>query len=123
MSDERDERPRDDDASPADDRDRSRTGWTERRVVTVIAEAVLHERLLNDLRGWGVEGLTVVRAEGDPFGSRVGDVEGGFLRIECVVGAQVADRVLEGLSERYLGRFKVVAYDHAVRVVRGAKYP
>ncbi|MDZ7707893.1 MAG: hypothetical protein U5J97_08385 [Trueperaceae bacterium] len=97
--------------------------WTERRVVTVIAEAVLYERLLHDLRAWGVGGLTVVPAEGDPFGSRVGDVEGGFLRIECVVGTQVADRVLRGLSERYLSRFKVVAYDHAVRVVRGAKYP
>ena len=123
MNDEDDGRPRGDDAIPASDGNRSRTGWTERRVVTVIAEAVLHERLLHDLRDWGVEGLTVVRAEGDPFGSRVGDVEGGFLRIECVVGEHVADRVLEGLSERYLGRFKVVAYDHAVRVVRGAKYP
>lgn len=123
MSDESDERPNADEAITAPDGDRSRKGWTERRVVTVIAEAVLHERLLHDLRAWGVEGLTVVRAEGDPFGSRVGDVEGGFLRIECVVGTHVADRVLEGLSERYLGRFKVVAYDHAVRVVRGAKYP
>ena len=123
MSDEHEGRPPGDDASPGPGGDRARTGWTERRVVTVIAEAVLHERLLHDLRGWGVEGLTVVRAEGDPFGSRVGDVEGGFLRIECVVGEHVADRVLAGLSERYLGRFKVVAYDHAVRVVRGAKYP
>jgi len=123
MSDEHEGRPPGDDASPGPGGDRARTGWTERRVVTVIAEAVLHERLLHDLRGWGVEGLTVVRAEGDPFGSRVGDVEGGFLRIECVVGEHVADRVLEGLSERYLGRFKVVAYDHSVRVVRGAKYP
>jgi hypothetical protein len=48
--------------------------------VTVIAEAVLEERLLADLRRWGVGGLTLVRAEGDPFGSRVGDVEGAFLR-------------------------------------------
>jgi len=123
MSDERDERSRDEDAATDASERPPRPAWTERRVVTVIAEAVLHERLLHDLRAWGVEGLTVVRAEGDPFGSRVGDVEGGFLRIECVVGAQVADHVLHGLSERYLGRFKVVAYDHTVRVVRGAKYP
>lgn len=96
---------------------------TERRLVTVIAEAVLEDRVLHDLRTWGVEGLTLVRAEGDPFGSRVGDVEGGFLRIECVVGASVAERVLKGLAARYFHRFKVIAYDHAVRVVRGAKYP
>lgn len=97
--------------------------FSERRLVTVIAEAVLEERLLRDLRAWGVEGLTVVRAEGDPFGSRVGDVAGAFLRIECLVADATAQRVLDGLAGGYLGRFKVVAYDHAVRVVRGAKYP
>jgi nitrogen regulatory protein P-II 2 len=97
--------------------------WSERRLVTVIAEAVLEDRLLADLRRWGVGGLTVVRAEGDPFGSRVGDVEGAFLRLECVVGEATAERVLNGLAASYLERFKVVAYDHPVRVVRGAKYP
>lgn len=97
--------------------------WTERRLVTVIAEAVLEDRLLADLRRWGVGGLTVVRAEGDPFGSRVGDIAGAFLRLECVVGEATAERVLSGLAARYLERFKVVAYDHPVRVVRGAKYP
>lgn len=94
----------------------------QRRLVTVIAEAVLEDRLLRDLRAWGVGGLTVVRAEGDPFGSRVGDVEGGFLRIECLASEATATRVLERLAEGYLERFKVVAYDHAVRVVRGSKY-
>lgn len=95
----------------------------ERRLVTVIAEAVLEERLTADLRRWGVGGLTLVRAEGDPHGSRVGDIEGAFLRIECVVSADVAERVLSALDQHYLERFKVIAYDHPVRVVRGAKYP
>jgi len=97
--------------------------YFERRLVTVIAEAVLEERLVADLRRWGVTGLTLVRAEGDPHGSRVGDVAGAFLRIESVVSGEVAERVLEGLERAYLPRFKVVAYDHPVRVVRGAKYP
>jgi nitrogen regulatory protein P-II 2 len=97
--------------------------WTERRLVTVIAEAVLEERLLADLRRWGVGGITVTRVEGDPFGSRLGDVAGAFLRIECVAADATAERVLAGLASGYLERFKVVAYDHAVRVVRGAKYP
>lgn len=97
--------------------------FTERRLVTVIAEAVLEERLLADLRRWGIGGLTLVRAEGDPFGSRVGDVAGAFLRIECIASVEVAERVLTGLERSYLPRFKVVAFDHPVRVVRGAKYP
>lgn len=98
-------------------------GFAERRLVTVIAEGVLEERLLEDLRRWGVGGLTASRVEGDPLGSRVADVAGAFVKFECVVTDAVADRVLLGLAEAYFKRFKVVAYDHPVRVVRPEKYP
>jgi nitrogen regulatory protein P-II 2 len=98
------------------------SGLAERRLLTVIAEAVVEERLLRDLRAWGVGGFSVSRSEGDPFGSRVADVEGAFVRVECIVSEATAVRVLGELARRYLERFKVVAYDHAVRVVRGEKY-
>jgi nitrogen regulatory protein P-II 2 len=97
-------------------------GFSERRLLTVIAESVLEDRLLDDLRRWGVRGLTASRAEGDPFGSRVADIAGAFVRFECVVPNHVAERVLSELSAAYFPRFKVVAYDHAVRVVRPEKY-
>jgi len=98
------------------------TNFSERRLLTVIAEAVLEERLLRDLTRWGVTGFTVSRNEGDPYGSRVADVEGSFVRIESIVSDSVASEALTQLAERYLSRFKVVAYDHPVRVVRGEKY-
>ncbi len=97
-------------------------GFAERRLLTVIAESVLEERLLSDLKRWGVHGLTTSRAEGDPFGSRVADISGAFVRFECVVPSEVADHVLARLAAIYFPRFKVVAYDHAVRVVRAEKY-
>ena len=96
--------------------------FAERRLLTIIAEAVVEERLLRDLRSWGVGGFSVGRSEGDPFGSRVADVEGAFVRIECIISEATAERVLRELAQRYLERFKVVAYDHPVRVVRGEKY-
>jgi len=96
--------------------------FSERRLVTITAEAVVEERLLHDLRAWGVKGFSVSRSEGDPFGSRVADVAGSFVRIECIVTSETAERVLERLAEGYLQRFKVVAYDQPVRVVRGDKY-
>jgi len=98
------------------------SSFSERRLVTIVAEAVIEERLLRDLRAWGVQGFTVGRSEGDPFGSRVADVEGSFVRIECIVSNATAERVLERLAEVYLSRFKIVAYDQVVRVVRGDKY-
>jgi nitrogen regulatory protein P-II 2 len=97
-------------------------GFGQRLLLTVIAEGVIEERLLADLRRWGVGGLTTSRVEGDPFGSRVADVAGAFVRMECVVPEEVSTRVLEGLAEAYFGRYKVIAYDHPVRVVRGDKY-
>lgn len=103
--------------------ERSRTvQFAERRLLVVIAESVLEERLLTDLRRWGVGGLSSSRVEGDPFGSRVGDIAGAFVRFECVVSSDVAERSLAGLEASYFPRFKVVAYDHAVRVVRPDKY-
>jgi len=44
------------------------------------------------------------------------------VRMECVVPEAVSTRVLEGLAEAYFGRYKVIAYDHPVRVVRQDKY-
>lgn len=93
-----------------------------RYLLTVIAESVIEERLLVDLRRWGVQALTTSRVEGDPFGSRVADVAGAFVRMECVVPEDVSARVLQGLAEGYFGRFKVIAYDHPVRVVRRDKF-
>lgn len=97
-------------------------GFEQRLLLTVIAEGVIEERLLADLRRWGVQGLTASRVEGDPFGSRVADVAGAFVRMECVVPHEVSTRVLEGLAAAYFGRYKVIAYDHPVRVVRGDKF-
>lgn len=94
----------------------------QRHLLTVIAESVVEARLLDDLRRWGVRGLTTSRAEGDPFGSRVADVAGAFVRMECVVPEAVATRVLRELAAAYFGRFKVIAYDHPVRVVRRDKF-
>lgn len=96
--------------------------FAQRRLLTIIAEAVVEERLLRDLRTWGVGGFSVGRSEGDPFGSRVADVQGAFVRIECIVSDTTAEKVLNQLAQSYLQRFKVVAYDHPVRVVRGEKY-
>jgi nitrogen regulatory protein P-II 2 len=97
-------------------------GFAERRLLTVIAEGVIEGRLLDDLIRWGVTGTTTSRVEGDPLGSRVADVAGSFVRFECLVTEAVAERALRGLAASYFGRFKVVAYDQPVRVVRADKY-
>ncbi len=91
--------------------------------VTIVAEALLEERLVRDIRGLGARGhtLTEVRGEGSR-GVRASEWEGRNVQIETLVSASVAESILEALAERYFPYFAVVAYVTTVEVVRGEKY-
>jgi len=99
-----------------------RDGRTQLSLVTVIGEAVLEERLLRDLRELGARGWTVdhVRGEGSR-GTRASALDGN-VRVETLVRAELADRILDHLSAHYFPHFAVIAFVHPVEVVRGDKY-
>jgi len=92
-------------------------------LLTIIGEAVLEDRLLRDLREFGVRGWTLdpVRGEGSR-GTRASTIEGGNLRIETLVTAELADRILDHVAEQYFPHFAVIAFTHPVDVVRGEKF-
>jgi nitrogen regulatory protein PII len=91
--------------------------------VTIVAEALLEERLLRELRGLGARGWTLgeVRGEGSR-GVRASEWEGRNVKIESLVSAEVAERVLAHVAEAYFAHYAVVAYVESVEVVRGDKY-
>ncbi len=91
--------------------------------VTIVAEALLEERLLREIRELGARGYTVgqVRGEGSR-GVRASEWEGKNVRIETLVSAEVADRILAHIAEEYFEHYAVVAYLSDVQVVRGEKY-
>ncbi len=91
--------------------------------VTIVAEALLEERLLREIRELGAQGYTVgqVRGEGSR-GVRASEWEGKNVRIETLVSAEVADRILTHIAEEYFEHYAVVAYLSDVQVVRGEKY-
>lgn len=91
--------------------------------VTIVAEALLEERLVREIRTLGARGHTLadVRGEGSR-GVRASEWEGRNVQIETLVSASVAERILEVLAERYFPYFAVVAYVTTVEVVRGEKY-
>jgi nitrogen regulatory protein P-II 2 len=93
------------------------------RRVTIVAEHVLEDRLVRELREAGARGHTIseVRGEGSR-GVRASEWEGKNVRIETLVAADTADRILERLAERYFPSYAVVAYVDSVEVVRGDKY-
>jgi len=93
------------------------------KLVTVVGEAVLEARLLTLIRDAGATGHSLTRVEGEGSrGVRAGDFEGRNVKIETLVTAAVAERILDRLAERYFHHFAVVAYTADVSVVRGEKY-
>ena len=93
------------------------------KLVTIVAETVLRDRITARLLEWGATGWTVTRSDGrGSRGIRTGDVPGEGVRIETLVTTDVAARILEEVAERYFADYAVIAWVTEVEVVRGEKY-
>jgi nitrogen regulatory protein P-II 2 len=93
------------------------------RLITIVAEEVLENHLIRDLKTAGASGWTVSTAHGQGSrGLRSGTSGGGNIRIETVVTEEVADHILERLAEHWFPQYSVVAWVENVQVVRGEKY-
>lgn len=91
--------------------------------VTVVAEAVLEQRLLRDVQATGARGWTVSEARGQGTRSvRASEWEGANVRLETLVTPDVAQRLLAVLARDYFPHFAVVAWTSEVHVIRGEKY-
>lgn len=96
---------------------------TRLKLVTIIAEAILEERLINELRKLGARGYTVGRVRGEGTrGIHASDWEGDNLRIETLVGPEVADRIMNHLAGTYFQDYAVIVYSVDAEVIRGEKY-
>jgi hypothetical protein len=119
-----------DHAAPADPAADPATGSTagSRRhtalsLVTVVTEALLERRLIEDLTDLGVTGYTMTSARGrGSRGSRAGDIEGGNVRFEVIASDELAEALLNRVAERYFEHYAVAAWLSRVEVLRGDKY-
>jgi nitrogen regulatory protein P-II 2 len=93
------------------------------KLVTIIAEAVLEARLVREVRELGATGHTLSRVHGEGSrGVRASEWEGGNIRIETLVGDDLADRILHHVAKNYFEHYAVVAFVTDVAVIRGDKY-
>ena len=53
---------------------------------------------------------------------RVSELLGANIKLETIVSAAVADKLLEVLAVEYFPQFAVIAYISPVSVIRGDKY-
>lgn len=93
------------------------------KLVTIVAEAVLEDRLIQEIRQLGARGYSIshVRGEGSR-GVRASEWEGRNIKLETIVSEPVAGRIMEHLAAHYFALYAVIAYVMDVEVVRGEKY-
>jgi hypothetical protein len=92
-------------------------------LLTIVAEGVLEARLVRDLRSAGAVGWTITTARGvGPRSRRVGDLDGGNVRIESLVSHAVAEQMMERLAADYFPHYAIVAWIADVEVHRTERY-
>ena len=92
-------------------------------LVTIIAEGVLRDRIVEAISALGARGYTIVEVHGR--GARGVSEQfwyGAQVRIETLVSADTADAILDHLQANYFADYSVVAYASDVRVARPEKY-
>jgi nitrogen regulatory protein PII len=94
------------------------------KLVTIICEAILEERVVELLRESGAHGHTAfnVRGSGNQ-GERTADIaETGNVQIQVIVKPAVAATMLERLHRELFAAYAMVAYESEVRVMRPEKF-
>lgn len=96
---------------------------TSLKLLVIIAEVVLEEQILLEIKNLGAKGYTLseVRGEGSR-GIRTSEWERKNIKIETMVSPEVADDILTCLSEKYFSDYAVTVYVYDVGVARGEKY-
>jgi len=93
------------------------------RKVTVIAERVLRDDLLELLKRHGASGWTLTAVEGEGSrGIRASEWEGRSVQIDTLVSPQAAEAIMEEIGRIYFSDWSVIVYAAEVEVLRGEKY-
>jgi hypothetical protein len=95
-----------------------------RKLVTIVTEAALERRLVDDLKRLGAHGYTISEARGE--GSRgirsAGWDASSNIRVEVVCDAATAERVARHLQAHYYDHYAMILYLSDVGVLRPDKF-
>jgi len=96
----------------------------EKCLLTVICEAVLEARLLDDLQRLGAPGWTVsdARGRGNRGVRNAGWDNDGNVRIEVVCSRTLAEKLSQHVQQQYYADYAMICYLSAVEVLRPEKF-
>ena len=92
-------------------------------LVTIITESLFKEKIRKILRDKGATGHTLTNCQGEGSrGSGAPDWEGPNIKIEAIVTPEIADSILEAISDSYFENHSVIAWTTDVNVLRAGKF-
>jgi nitrogen regulatory protein P-II 2 len=94
------------------------------KLLTIICEALLEERVVEILRQCGAHGHTAfsVRGSGSQGERSAEIVETGNVQVQVIVQPAVAQAALEHLHRELFASYAMIAYETDVRVMRPEKF-
>lgn len=93
------------------------------KLVTIVTERILEDRMLRKIEEIGAKGYTLTQATGKGSrGVRASEWEGPDTRIQSLVSEKVANAIVEYIAENYFEHYAVIVYIQDADVVRGQKY-
>lgn len=96
----------------------------ERKLLTIITEALLETELCEVIEKLGATGYTVTNARGS--GSRgvrdAGWTSSGNIRVEVVCTKELADAIAQRLRVKYYDHYAMIIFESDVRVLRPDKF-
>lgn len=99
------------------------TPTTSLKIVTIVTERILEDRLIRMLDTLGAKGYTLTQVTGKGSrGVRASEWAGPDTRIETLVSSDVADAIMTNIAENYFEHYAVIVYAQDALVVRGEKY-
>ena len=99
------------------------TPTTSLKIVTIVTERILEDRLIRMLDKLGAKGYTLMQVTGKGSrGVRASEWAGPDTRIETLVSSDVADAIMTNIAENYFEHYAVIVYAQDAQVVRGEKY-
>lgn len=98
-------------------------GLIARQLVTIVAEAVVEQKLIADIKRAGALGYSVGPVKGaGATGNRSLELTGQSVRLETVVTESVAEAIMEMLAREYFDRYAVVAWVSPASVMRPERF-
>ena len=93
------------------------------KLVTIVAERILEDRLLRKILELGAKGYTLTQAAGKGSrGVRASEWEGPDTKIETLVSQDVAQKIVDYVADTYFEHYAVIVYVQDAAVIRGDKY-